>query len=369
MSLGRAERLQSMYECFQSVGVHCLIRQQEGYQVIGCGDDLGYFLYSTIFSYYLNLNPLVGANVLFYTITLIGLFGMGICFFSIAKTRTAFFIALVGLVRIYMPLIKLNVVYIAYFFSCLFIPLILLADVKKTKKSMIVISFLGGLICSFSNRIRILSALPAIVFYLIYLAFSDKWGKKVKLVSSLFFIVGYLIPVYHFNYEIQRRNTFLKQNNISLPNRENHVFWHNIYTGFGFLQNKYGMEWKDKCSIRAALVVNPQAKYPFKLYEQTVKNLLFKLCKEKRYFVITTIFAKLGVIFYFFLIYFGWIGVVVSWLYPKPWYIELAFWGALGMGALPGIMTIPVTAYLIGFITCTVLYAMYSVIHALNKIL
>ena len=182
-----------------------------------------------------------------------------------------------------------------------------------------------------------------------------------------FFIIGYLLPVYHFNYEIQRRNVFLKQNNISLPNRESHVFWHNIYTGFGFLQNEYGIEWKDECAIKAALAVNPQAEYPYKLYEQTIKNLLFKLCKEKRYFVLTTIFAKLGVVFYYFLIYFGWLAVLVSWFFPKPWYIELAFWSAMGVAALPGIMTIPVTAYLIGFITCTVLYGIYSILYAFNR--
>ena len=305
MSLTRGERLRSMYKCFQSTGVHCLIKQQGNYQVIGCGDDLGYFLYSTIFSYYLNLDPLIGANILFYVIAAVGLFGMGICYFKMANSKFSIVVILAGLGRICMPLIGLNIVYIAYFFACLFIPLLLLVDIKKTKKNLIGISFLGGLICSFSDNIRILSSLPSVIFYLIFLIFSSKWSKKLKLLSLLFFMSGYGVLVYHFNYEIQRRNIFLKENNIPLPNRENHVFWHNIYTGFGFLINNHGIEWKDKCSIDAALAVNPHAKYPSKLYEETIKSLLFKLLTEKTYFVMTTIFAKLGVILYFFLIYFG----------------------------------------------------------------
>lgn len=365
--MNRLARLQSMYENFKNIGFHLLLKHNGDYSIPLGTDDLGYFLYSTMFSVYFKFSALNGANFFYYTLTLIGIVAIGACFFSISKTRLGLFPIVIGLIRLSMPLLELNHVYIAYFIS--FIPMVclLLIDQKHSKKSFLVLGFIGGIISSFSNNIRILSALPSMIFCAIYLVFNNSWSKSIRLSVFFFFCLGYSLPLLHFNYEIFRRNTFLKQHNISVLQRERHVFWHNIYTGFGFLHNDEGIAWNDTCGDRAAQKENPKAKYANSLYEETIKKLVFRLCKEKRYFVLTTIFAKFGVILYFFLIYFGWIGLFISWYYPKPWYIELSFWGALSVSALPGVMTIPVTPYLIGFITCTMLYAIYSSIWVLNQ--
>src|SRR5438309_650714 len=71
--------------------------------------------------------------------------------------------------------------------------------------------------------------------------------------------------------------------------------------------------------------------------------------------VMETIAAKLGVIAGWLVICAN-VGLVAAYYYPKHWAIETGCWSAMGFQALPGILTIPARAYLLGFIAFAVLY-------------
>lgn len=365
---GRLTTLINVYKTFKSTGIYLLTSTESSYGFpMGSTDDLGYFLYSTIFSYLIGADILVGAGFLFKGLKILFLGFMATAFYFINSSLLSIGIIIGGLLRLNMPMYYLNHVYLAYFFGSFSIVLMLLAYKKQTFNYLLTMCFFSGLISSFSENIRSFSSMPFILFFIIILLGAKAWKTKYKMLGVMIFFLGWSIPYAHFTYEAERRNNFLKLHDLKLPYRKGHIFWHNIYTGFGFLNNKEGITWSDSSGYNTALKVKEDLVFGSSEYDSILRDEILRLSKERKYFVITTIFAKLGVVLYFFLIYFGWIGLAFSWFYPKPWYIELGFLAALGMSALPGVLTLPAVCYLMGFITCTILYAMYSAIWALDK--
>ncbi|MFT6765290.1 MAG: hypothetical protein ACJAZS_000165 [Alteromonas naphthalenivorans] len=365
--MSRIAILENMYYSFKETGIYLLTKCSLGYSISTSADDMGYFFYSIILGSSLGLSC-IKATYCFFNISIGVLFSIiGISCFYMGKSYSGYGIIVIGLLRLWMPFIYLNHPYIAYGLGVAPIAILLCADFRSSKILFWISSLSGGIIASITNTIRMFSALPMFVFYIIYILFSYRQSVRQKSIFIFLFLIGYSIPYFHYMYHMNKRDTFLVAHGIAIPERTTHVFWHNIYTGLGFLSNQESIAWQDKCAGDRALIINPKARYPSVLYEKTIRNEIFRLCREKRYFIATTIFAKLGVILYFFLIYFGGLGILVSWFYPKPWYLELALWAALGISALPGILTLPTTPYLIGFITVTIIYTMYSLIIALNR--
>lgn len=365
--MSRVKTLVNMYEVFKKVGVHFTIKGSSGYGFSAMSDDMGYFFYSIILASRLRL-PILKAGSVFFNLSLaVSFFIISASFFFMKRSYLNYSIIILGLLRLLMPLIYLNHPYIAYVLGVSPIALVLLADSCDSNSLFMMSALVGGIIASIADNVRMLSALPLLIFYGVYLLLSHKQSLKQKIIFITLFLVAYSIPYFHYKYCLKNRDVFLIQQGVVPPERAKHVFWHNIYTGLGFLHNKENIIWNDTCAANKALKINSKAIYPSSLYEKTIRNEIFRLCKEKRYFVATTVFSKLGVILYFFLLYFGYIGLLCSYFYPKSWFIELAFWAALGVSALPGVLTLPVTAYLIGFITVTIIYTLYSLLYALKR--
>lgn len=101
--------------------------------------------------------------------------------------------------------------------------------------------------------------------------------------------------------------------------------------------------------------------------EKIIRRIIFNLLRKDRHFVLTSLFARFGVAFMFFLLWFGWLGLIFSYFYPKSWYEDLGFLLANLFGYLPGILTVPYFQYLAGGVTVTFLYALYSFVVACNK--
>ena len=270
--------------------------------------------------------------------------------------------------KLKMSLFNLNYIYIIYIFGVAPIIFLLLSHHEKSFTFLKISVLSAGFVAAVSNTIRIFSAAPIILFYSVYCIGNPEYKISQKLLLTFLFLGGYSIPYFHYQSYPNRVKVFLQElQPEGSINTQKYGFLHNIYTGLGFLNNDQDISLLDQCAFDRVLKINPKAKTASFLYEKTIKNEIFRLCKEKRYFIATTIFAKLGVILYYFLIYFGLLGILTSWLYPKPWYLECAFWGALGISALPGVLILPSTDYLIWFISITILYSFYSLLWAFSR--
>jgi hypothetical protein len=74
-----------------------------------------------------------------------------------------------------------------------------------------------------------------------------------------------------------------------------HVFWHSVYCGFGFLNNKYGIIWQDENAMEKVASLDPNAHYGSAEYNAILKKLILNLIKIDPHFFLRTIFAKFGV--------------------------------------------------------------------------
>ena len=223
-------------------------------------------------------------------------------------------------------------------------------------------SFFSGIFIGFAHYTRAFSSLSVLLFLVLgfFFYFSVSWQKKFLLCAVLF--AGISIPVLHFHLLFNKQKTFLGPEVADLDN--GHHLYHTFYGGFGFLDNKFGIKYDDSVIVQKIHERYPDVIYPTKKYNAAAKIEIFRLVRENFYFVRDTIFAKLGVIFYF-LLFFANIGLVAAFFYRKPWILELMFWVGIAFGAVPGIIAIPIRAYLLGFCAFATVYGLISIEYAL----
>ena len=338
--------------------------------LIPCGvsDDLGSFfcipwlvktagisLDQAILLFY---GTLIGAGVL---LALLG-------FWLLYANWVARAVALFGVLRVAHISYELGDVYIAYSTAVLAtvpLSLYLFGDTTVHKKQYLS-AFMFGIIIGFCNAVRAHAGLAPLIFMGVLLASKNEWGMRNRLALVFLLGLGTVVPTAFFNYQFKRYEQSARQSIpafLQIPDR--HVFWHTVYLGFGYLSNEFGIKWDDGMGMQKALSIDPVAVYPSVRYEEVIKQETFKLVKEHFGFVLRTIFAKLGVIF-FFLLWYGLPGLIAAWYFPKMLALEVAFWSALAASSLFALIGIPYREYLLGFIALTLLYLVVSVNYALS---
>jgi hypothetical protein len=190
------------------------------------------------------------------------------------------------------------------------------------------------------------------------------WKEKVILILLL--VMSVSAPIFYFDKIMKQRDIYLRKNGSAYePFTRGHAFWHSVYIGFGFLSNEYGIKYKDEIGIEKVRSISPKTRYLSQDYEMIIRGEVFNLIKNHPLFVTQTIFAKLGVIIFYFLIFCN-AGLIAVVLHRKTWQLEIAFISALMFNALFGILVIPDYRYLMGFIGFTTLYGIVSIDDAIE---
>jgi hypothetical protein len=187
------------------------------------------------------------------------------------------------------------------------------------------------------------------------------WWRRAMLFAAM--VIGLVIPTLHINSLLDIRRPFIDQSNEQF--KDQHVFWHTVYAGFGFLNNDFGIKWDDATVDEHAKKVDPTVVYPFARYEAVVRGMVFDLMRHHLQFVVQTWFAKFGVILYY-LFLFANIGLLLAFFYRKPWQIDLMFFVAITFSSLFGFLALPGRYYLLGMLACAVLYCIVSVDYAVR---
>lgn len=250
----------------------------------------------------------------------------------------------------------------------LIVPLFLLSmDRVRSLYVMSTLLFYFGLLAGCANALRMHAGTGVIIFMVVLLAGAPIWQRKYKLFLVSILFIGMVIPNLFFN-QVYRH--YVSYTQCRFPahqvQQNQHVFWHSIYVGFGFLHNEYAIIPADECAIARVGDLDANAVYTSQKYENVLKDEIVRLIRKHPLFVLRTLFAKLGVLFMYLLICAN-VGLVAAWFFPKPWYIELSFWAALGFNALPGILALPYYGYLFGFIAFAILYGIVSINDALAR--
>jgi len=175
------------------------------------------------------------------------------------------------------------------------------------------------------------------------------------------------MPMFYFHTLFQQRDAYFASNKSYAEQLlGGHPLWHSVYIGLGFLDNEYGLKYNDDVAYNKVRSISPGTRLVSPEYEQILKRETFKFIREHPRFVLYTLFAKLGIAF-FFLLVFANIGLLAAIRYPKGWPLELSFWGAISISALPGIIVIPTPPYLLGLIALATIYGIVSINHAVEN--
>jgi hypothetical protein len=224
--------------------------------------------------------------------------------------------------------------------------------------------FLSGVAIGAANFVRAFSGVGVLLFLVIGLASFVRANRAQRFVLAGLLIAGVLLPTMYFRHLVSQRNAFMASHQVDdLVGR--HTFWPILYMGLGFLNNKYGIHYLDESQADKVWSVAPGTKPFSDRWSAILKDEVIRICKTDPVFVIRTVFAKLGVVA-LYVILFANVGLVAAARYHKGWPLELAFWAAMGFNSLYGILTVPFPNYLLGLLTFAVLYSVLSVNDALN---
>jgi hypothetical protein len=192
---------------------------------------------------------------------------------------------------------------------------------------------------------------------------AEKKKTKILLIALPLFL-GIAIPVLLFNKMYSDRNEFLRrQPDAQLEAARAHPFWHSVYIGLGYVPNSEVSRYNDSVAAQKVQALRPGTKYLSREYDQTLRDEVFRLARYRPAIIAGNFIVKLAVVLFYCLCSAN-VGLYAAKLAPKAWWIESAFWLAIGFSALPGIVVVPHAKYLIGMMTFAALYAAYSVEHA-----
>ena len=237
---------------------------------------------------------------------------------------------------------------------------------KNISTGIVIFCLFAGAWLGISNLLRSYAGVGPLIFIASMLMFNYRVAIKKSIIVGILILSGFLIPTIYANYLTDQRDNYLEVHEPEYNKIASYPFWHNIYIGFGYLHNPYGIEYKDIIAIEKVHSYSPNAKYQGDEYNNLLKNEVIKLLKDHPTFVFKTIAAKIGKIL-IILIAFSNLGLLLAFYYPKGKAIDLSFILGAIFQTIFGILVMPEIWYLFGFIAFAVLYGVISINEAIGR--
>lgn len=324
----------------------------------GYTDDLGIYYFIPWIAKTFGVPTAI--DIFFGTMLLMGATIAIFCFAIIFKHPLSRLISSIGILLLTFASYKYSDVYIAPYFAVVAtLPTFILLKEKKcvSKGVWFLACLISGLLLGYSNIIRSHAGTGALIFLASWIILNE--GSKQKWIFGFVLLTAFCIPYAHFHVLEHHRDQFLTQSVPGYrPQQIAHPKWHSIYIGFGYLQNKYGITYIDTASYEKASSIKPDVIYCSAEYEDILKNACFELIKKDPLFVFKTFISKIFKIVLNFLIFtnFG----IFALFFVRPSYrTVLPFGFAMAFYSLPGIVVIPIAAYLLGLASLATLFGIY----------
>jgi hypothetical protein len=344
----------------------------DGNKFVPCGisDDLGLFYFVPQLVRWFDVSLDSAINIFLYSLIFIPASIALISFFKLYTDFWQRLIVILGMLQIIYCTIIVGDVYVAYSASVMAgVPFTLWINQKKNIGYRIgVLFFLVGLFLGLMHTVRAFSCLPPIVFMFILIMGHACWQMRYKVCILAMLCMGLMVIPGYFSYLFKTYEEYAFSHQLTDKKiSSKHIIWHSIYLGLGFLNNDFGIRYDDGVGERKAISIDPTAVYPSRRYEEVIKAEVIRICKEDKGFVLRTVFAKLGVIIFYLFRYGGILGLLAAFFYPKIFSIELVFFIAFGLSSLFGILVMPLIYYLLGFISLSLIYSIFSINYVLSK--
>ncbi|OQA36384.1 MAG: hypothetical protein BWY54_00067 [Candidatus Dependentiae bacterium ADurb.Bin331] len=357
---------------YQKTGISLI--EWDGNQLLptSCADDLGIYILLPKLATFFGLSIEQAISYFFYILLIvpaaIGIIG----FCAVYKHIVQRFIAVFGVLLLTLFAKAVGDVYLCYSSSLLLIlPFtVYFFENRKFDNLFLFFCLSIGFMVTTLQFIRSYSAIAPLIFFLILMLLDIQLSIIRKLIFIGTCAVGMMMPLFYFNAVQNESLRYAIQNNlIDTKQEKKHPLWHTLYVGFGLLhfKNEHQIAYDDSCAAKKVQSIDNSIAYCSAEYDAILKNEVINLFKYHFLFVLLTLFAKLGVLFYF-LLKFANVGLIAALFYPKSWVIELGFFFALAFNSLFVFIAMPIHEYALGFIAAAALYGIVSINHALSKL-
>lgn len=219
-----------------------------------------------------------------------------------------------------------------------------------------------GLTIGVANLVRGHAGTGVLITSFILIGFASRLSliRRGAFIAALFGGVT-LISLYQ-GHLLRQADTFLAQHSTGYSGRTNtaHPMWHSIYIGLGYLKNQHGIEYDDSVAAGVVRNIDPQARYMSNEYERILRLRVQSLFETDPDFIFRTIFAKIGYVSYLFIRY-AHLGLLAACFGAVSRREALALLCGAGFSALPGILVMPFSTYLLGFTTFASLIAVICI--------
>jgi hypothetical protein len=225
----------------------------------------------------------------------------------------------------------------------------------------------SGALAQTANTIRSYSGTALFIFAVIVVLGIYKSRLELRLAMITALLVGIVSAALVFHGIYAKRDEFLRrQPGAVVETAGGHVFWHSVYIGLGFISNPEVPAYRDDVAYDKAHQVRPDVIPYTPEYEQVMRNQVWELTKRKPLLLIENLLLKMVIVLLSCLL-FTHVGLYAAAIAVKPFALEIAFWLAIGFSALPGIVVMPLRAYIIGMVVFCALYAACSIDYALQN--
>lgn len=359
----RYQHLQWTLKGLEMTGVPLIEYDGTKYLPAGISDDTGIYYFIPQIAKLLNVNLDWAIFIFFSSIFITSMFLSFFLLFKLFPQKNQKAITLYFILIIFLSCFFRGDIYIFTAISVsTLIPLFLYINANYSNKNILyfLLIFLGFILSIF-NFIRSNSATAILIFclYLIIINKNTKFLLKVFKILCIF--AGYLLFLVILNLNIyNERDSFLYNHKIDIKSfPEGHIFWHQVYIGLGFLTNDYGIRYTDDSALEKAKEINPDVIPQSINYEKILKNEVFRIITSNPWFFIKNIFAKLGVIFLYLLIFSNF-GLIIILKNQNHFHLNISFILVFIFNLIFPLLAVPYPSYILGTIAAFNIFAIYT---------
>jgi hypothetical protein len=365
----RLEKIDQAIQGYEQTGVSLIYFDEKGLSPAGVNDEIGVYYFIPLVARLFDLNAQQAASCFYYAIISFSfiLSFVGACFLFRSWLSRGW--ALLGLIWLAIISINSGAVYsVPPSTIVAVLPWFLYFSKKEQLTPFFLgIGFLSGTAIGFSHSIRMNGAAGLMIFMGAAVVFLIQYSLKDKLKLVAAIALGLLIPILCFSHLSGKRDAYLiQQSETYQPVKQRYLFWHSIYIGFGYLNNPLGIEYNDWSAINKVQSISPNTENYSKEYVEILKKEVFRLARTEKNFVLHTVFAKIGVMLFFF-VYSANLGLIAAYYYPNKWPLNIPFLMAILFSAAPGILVMPYRRYILGYMAFSFFYGLVSLNEAVEQ--
>jgi hypothetical protein len=223
----------------------------------------------------------------------------------------------------------------------------------------------SGVLAGISNLIRSHSGTAVLIFAATVIVLTNR-SKTWKAGALGIVLVGAVLAPLAMKGLVLHRDAYLASHVASYEPREvGHPFWHSIYIGLGFVQNPYGIQYRDEVADQKVRSISPGARYLSEEYETILRQAVLSLVVKDPYFVVRSLLGKARATARIFvdsvptiLLAIMLCSLATAPLGRQPFLVWSLLAGGL-FSALPGVLVWPWISYMNGAIAFALLYVLY----------